>query len=378
MQNDTLGRNDASRIVLNTVLTHQAKKLSLPVQNRLINKLNQISTRRGMGGSNSNSRFVLAADLNILNKDIAKTVPPMHSYSMEYTLFIGDAIEGSLFESYSEIVEGIGRSETQAYMAAVNSININNRFITEFLKTGKDKIVAYYEDNCEVILKEASSLAERREHELALKKLAEIPSLVSGCYEKAMTQAVDVYDKKMENECQVNLSFARQHIANNAWEKALSRIGGYTPDMKCFSEIDDLYNTIQEQKCSSLLGAAQGAWAERNANKASFYLAQISENDSCSANAKELSTEIGLHLDEKAKNKWDLEFEKNRADYRLAQTLLEVSLEKEKRRDIPVAESTKILKIQEIYSILDTRNLNMQTDELNRVIEAAVSGWLNY
>jgi len=373
---DTTGKKDASKVVLNTVLSEQAKKLSLPVQNQLRNKLNQISTKNGMGGDGSISRFVLAADINTLNKDITKTVPPMHSYSIEYTLLMGDAVEGSLFGSYSEIVEGIGRSDVQAYMAAINSINVNNSSIANFLDDGKGKIITYYKDNCDIILQEASSLSERREYDTALKKLAEIPSLVSGCYKKAMDEAVIVYDKKMENECQVNLSFARQHIASNDWKEALSHIGGYTPDMKCFNEVNEIYISIQKEKCSFLLGAARGAWAERNANKASFYLVQISETDSCSENARELSAEIGRFLDDEAKNRWELEFEKNRADNRLAQTLLELSLEKEKM-DIPVGESVRIFKIQEIYRQLGTRNVNTHTADLNRVIEAAISGWMN-
>jgi len=373
---DTTGKKDASKVVLNTVLSEQAKRLSLPVQNQLRNKLNQISTRNGMGGNRSTSRFVLAADINTLHKDIVKTVPPMHSYSIEYTFLIGDAVEGSLFGSYSEIIEGIGRSDAQAFMAAINSIDVNNSSIANFLEEGKGKIITHYKDNCDLILQEASSLSERREYDIALKKLAEIPSLVSGCYETAMNQAVNVYDKKMENECEVNLSFARQYIANNDWKEALSHIGGYTPDMKCYSEINEMYISIQKEKCSFLLGAARGAWAERNANKASFYLAQISETDNCSESARELSAEIGRYLDEEAKNRWELELEKNRADNRLAQTLLELSLQKGKM-DVPTGESVRIFKIQEIYSQLDTQNADIYTPDLNRVIEAAISGWIN-
>ena len=153
--------SDAGRIILNTVVPQQPEGLTGTAKANLENKLSQIATKNGMGGSALNPRFVLAANVIVQTKDITPTAPPMHAYTIEVTLFIGDGIEGTKFASNSVTLKGVGETETKAYMMALKNLKVEDPRYQAFIESGKKKIVDYYVSKCDFIIKEAEQLASR-------------------------------------------------------------------------------------------------------------------------------------------------------------------------------------------------------------------------
>jgi len=97
-QNNLGKSDDGARIVLSTYIPDQIEGLTPIIQSNLANKLSQIASANGMGGA-SNSRFIITPNVSVLTKDITPTAPPMHAYTIEVTLYIGDGIDGTLFSS---------------------------------------------------------------------------------------------------------------------------------------------------------------------------------------------------------------------------------------------------------------------------------------
>lgn len=79
--------SDVNRIVLNTYVPTQAEPLPDQAKSLLENKLSQIASSNGMGGSAINPRFVLMANIAIITKDIIPGPPQMLAYNLEITFY---------------------------------------------------------------------------------------------------------------------------------------------------------------------------------------------------------------------------------------------------------------------------------------------------
>ena len=131
------------RIVLAAYVPQQVDKMSDAARTMLTNKLSQIVTANGMGGSAANERFIITANIVTLTKDLTATAPPMTALGLEVTFYIGDGIEGTKFASKSVQVKGVGTNETKAYIEAIKQIKTNDPSYAAFIEEGKQKIIKY-------------------------------------------------------------------------------------------------------------------------------------------------------------------------------------------------------------------------------------------
>ena len=117
-QNSKGKADDAGRISLNAVVPEDMGDMSKKARGVLVSKLNKLVTKYGTGGSAVNQRFIITANILELEKTVTATTPAINEYTLECNLYIGDGIEGTLFASTGVELNGAGKSETQAYLAA--------------------------------------------------------------------------------------------------------------------------------------------------------------------------------------------------------------------------------------------------------------------
>ncbi|MDG1724814.1 MAG: hypothetical protein P8I11_03910 [Bacteroidia bacterium] len=239
-QNSKGKSDDAGRITLAAVVATDIDGLTPSAQKFLKNKLNQITSKNGMGGSAVNERFIITANVQIVSKDITPTAPPMHAYGLEVTFFVGDGIEGKLFASTSMNLKGVGTTPTKAYKMALKNIRTSDARFKGLIEDGKTKIIEYYNSQCDILLKEADMLASQNEFDLAIKKLIEVPEVCKDCYDKAMTAVGPVYQKQIDRECKTLLGKAKSSWSEgqdaNAAQNASSYLGKIDPNAGCFNE----------------------------------------------------------------------------------------------------------------------------------------------
>jgi hypothetical protein len=250
-QNSQGKSDDAGRIALASVVSDQIEGLTPSAQSNLQNKLNQIATKSGMGGSSLNNRFIITANVVVLTKDITPTAPPMQAYTLEVTLYIGDGIEGTLFSSTSVTLKGVGETETKAYMAALKNLKTADPRYQTFIEQGKNRIIEYYNSKCDFILKEAEMLAGQNEFDAAISKLSGIPDVCKECYDKALTAVQPIYQKKIDRDCKIKLQEA-QGIWNagqdmNSAENAGAILSTIEPAAACFNEVQTLNKKIADK-----------------------------------------------------------------------------------------------------------------------------------
>ena len=246
-QNDKGKVDDIGRIAL-AIYVPEITDMPASASSILSSKLNQIATANGMGGSYLNQRFIITANVTVLTKDITPTVPPLQAYTLNVTMYIGDGFDGTKFSSYSVTVKGAGNNETKAYMAAMQNIKTNDPNYQAFVETGKNRIVEYYNTKCDLIIKNAESLASRNLYQEAIFNLTSVPSVCKDCYSKCMDAAAPLFKKQIDLECKEKLN-----QANNVWaanqsidgaNQAGEILSSINPNAACYSEIPSLTQKI--------------------------------------------------------------------------------------------------------------------------------------
>jgi hypothetical protein len=243
--------NDEGRIVLNTYVPEQAEAIPAQAKSLLENKLTQIATNYGMGGSAINPRFVLMANMAVLSKDIIAGPPQMTALTIELTLYIGDAMEQKKYANTSIEIKGVGEgnNETKAYIDAIKKINVNNASFKKFIEEGKTKIIDYYNTQCDFIIRDAMSLSQKGNYDGAMMKLAAVPDLCQGCYMKCMDTMQYVYQQKVDKECLLIMRnakttwMANQNASGAA--KVAEIINTISPFSTCEPDAGKLMNEIR-------------------------------------------------------------------------------------------------------------------------------------
>ena len=328
-QNDLDKLDDENRIAM-TCFVGERSGVPDNVQKMLVNKMNQMVLKTGMGGK-KNQRFVFTTNVEVITEDVTPTAPPKTLLNVRVNFYVGDGITGQLFSNASVEVQGVGNDKGRAFMAALNKVKVTEPSIQECLNEGKKRIIEYYNTQCDFILKEALAAADRKEFDEALSQLLAVPNVCKDCYDKAQDEAVKIYKRKIENDCQMNINLAKVAIAGNDWDGALNYLMFYTPDMECYPEVAKLITDIQDHRCADALAKAQAAWANRNSAEAAGWLADVSADSKCYPEAQKLQKDIAAKLDADEKREWDFKVQQHKD---------EVSLEKasiKAMRDIGVA-----------------------------------------
>jgi hypothetical protein len=247
-QNELGKTDDYGRIVLNTYVSDQIENLPASAEGMLANKLSQIVTTHGLGGTAIFPRFIITPNIIVVTKDITATAPPMVALNLEITFYIGDGIDGTKFATTSVYAKGVGKTEAKAYISAIKQIKPGNPAFGKFIEKGKNKIIEYYNSRCDFIIKEAESLASQDRYGEAIYLLSSVPEITKECFDKAMDAVGPIYQKLIDRECLMKLAEAR-----NAWNAGLDRsaadaaafyLSGIEPRAACFDEAAAFSNEI--------------------------------------------------------------------------------------------------------------------------------------
>ena len=250
-QNNRREADDVARITLATVIPDNIDGLNSVSQSFLKNKLNQITSKYGMGGSAINERFIITANVQVVTKDITSTAPPMHTYTLEVGFFIGDGVDGKLFATTSKTLKGVGETETKAYKSTLKNIKSTDPVFKNFVEEGKNKIIEYYNSQCDFILKEVEMLVSINEYDTAIYKLVGIPEVCKECYKKAMDTVGLIYQKQIDYECTKLLAEAKnvwnEGLDLHSAQKTSQYLSKIAPNSKCFGDAQNLTNKIAKR-----------------------------------------------------------------------------------------------------------------------------------
>jgi len=246
-QNNQDKFDDLARIALAAFIPKQADGIPSSARQILLNKMLQISLKNGLGASGENPRFCIVPSLNVISKEISPTAPPMVVVNIEITFFIVDAASKTIFSQTSILVKGVGTNKNKAYISGIRNINVKAGQFKNFVETGKQKIIEFYNSQCDIILEHAQALSAQKRYKEALFNLLSVPEVCKECYGKSMDLSSAIYKEYANNKCAENLSAAKAAWASMDPEKASEFLGKITPDMNCYNEAVHLVNLITKK-----------------------------------------------------------------------------------------------------------------------------------
>jgi hypothetical protein len=240
-----------TQIEFTAYVPDQVEGITPIAKKNLENKLSQIILANGAGVSSANSRFIVTANVVVLSKDITPTAPPMQAYTLGITLYIGDGMEGTKFSSCSITVKGVGENETKAYLSALKNMRTNDTQYQSFIDKGKAKIVEYYNRKCDLIIKEATTMASQNQFDSALFKLSTIPGECKACYDKSESIAKTIYKQFIDNDCKIRLAEAKNSWNSNQNTAGATAAGEYliqiNPNASCYNEAQAFSDKIADK-----------------------------------------------------------------------------------------------------------------------------------
>ena len=250
-QNKLGSSDDQARISLASYVPKQIEAMPAEARSLLENKLSQVASQNGMGGSSKNERFFITCNVAVLTREITPSVPAMTALTLEITLYIGDAVDGKKFSSVSKNLVGVDQSETKAYIDALKKLKPSDPAIKNFVEEGNVKIIEFYNSQCDFIITEAKSLSGQGKYDQSLSKLASVPTVCKDCYQKLHGLIPGIYQQKIDSECKKILNEAngiwksKQNLEGaDAASKLLKNIA---PGSSCSGDADKLVGDIAKR-----------------------------------------------------------------------------------------------------------------------------------
>lgn len=244
-------QNNSGQLALAVYVPDQIDNMPAPAHSMLTNRLGLIVSQAGMAGSSENERFIITAHINVASKDITPTAPPMTALNLDITVVVGDGISGKIFSTTLINTKGVGENETKAYIQAIKNINPSNPILQNTIEKAKLKIIDYYNNNCDMIIKEAQLLANQNKFDEAIFNLMHVPNACTTCYNKCLATVGIMYKRKIDKECQTYLTNARSLWAATQNLNSATDVGNILsnidPQAACYNEVKVFVNEIAKR-----------------------------------------------------------------------------------------------------------------------------------
>lgn len=240
---------DTRKIVLSPYVAENSgvPKASMSV---LENKLKSLITNAGFG-SDYPDRMVLTARVTPVSEDVTPTAPPIYVYTLNFDLYIGDAMTGTMFSTTQIEGKGSGKTKDQAYLAALKSIKPGSPALQAFIKEGQQKVIDYYQTNGPGIIRKAQSLVEQQKYDEAAFQLMSIPEACPALYEQANRELELLFYKQIDEEGQRHLAAARKEWAAGQDMDAANRAGEHlaqiNPASPCYKQAEAFQQEIAQR-----------------------------------------------------------------------------------------------------------------------------------
>jgi len=250
-QNNLGSANDMDRIAIDVLVPPQIEEIPDQAQALLENKLMEVAVKNGLGGSGPSPRFVLTAKMAALTKDITPTVPPMEAYTFQIYLYIVDAVDQIVVSTTTISSKGAGTNKNKAYLTGLKGINTSNAELERFMKTGKQKIIEYYNSRCDFVIAKAKAQQSQNKFQDAIATLSGIPEVCKDCYLKSMQEIGPIYKDYIDHDCQIFTNMAASIWASNPTSSGAADAGAVLclidPDSKCYPETKNLIAKMEQK-----------------------------------------------------------------------------------------------------------------------------------
>lgn len=244
--------NDFTRLQLDVLIPEEDVELSGGALNLFRTRINAILTNNGLGGDNPRPRFIVFPVVTVIGKEIAPTNPPMQVIDYDVSMFLGDFETKTNFSTINLSIKGVGRNDQKAMINAIQNIRVRDARFEDFLDEGKQKVVAFYNTQCDFIIREAQAKVAQNQYEEAIADLMMVPNVSTDCFNRTMDLIPDIYAQYIDFNCEELLLQAKAQFANLNNREALQTLSQVVPGAACYEDVlalvDEISLTAEEQR----------------------------------------------------------------------------------------------------------------------------------
>lgn len=239
-----------SQINITPFIPHEIVNASPDAARVLEGKLNEVLSANGIKTHMDDSRFILTGNWVHETKDVIGSAPTQITYTLNINLYIGDGETGTKYISETFRVKGVGSTEEKAHLAAIRNLQINNKKISAFVQNGKNRIVAYYEQNKEKILSSVNTLIAKSDYDEAIYQLCLIP-MECSYYTEVQQKLSELYQLVLEKRANSIFTEAKAIWAANQNEDAATQVIGLVsqidPGASCYPSVQKFITTVNDR-----------------------------------------------------------------------------------------------------------------------------------
>ncbi len=267
-----------------TILTPQPDEENFVTErmtNSLAQKLLSIASKNGISGMGGDPAFVLAAGITGIDKQLTGTAPQKTMLTYDVTMYVGNAITGTVFGSTTIKLVGVGNNERQAANNAVNDLKDNNE-IQQMLINSTTKIVDYYNTHSGEIKSQIEAAISKGDYEQAYGLLYSIPEQAKELFEYAAEKLPVVANKIYANESSQNLAHLKSAIASSQ--------GHYTPEAGAYLAMIPSDSPEYKEAQKIYAEYTNNVQATEAQEKAAMHELEIKKMELAAKNSKKMSS----------------------------------------------------------------------------------------
>ncbi len=229
--------NDIGKIALSVVMPENIEGLNSSQLSKIETKISQIVTSAGLGASGFNNSFIIYPKFAVYETNVVEgDMQNLTVITTELSLFVKQYDNNIMYATISKTLKGSGKTKELALTNAISKIPTNDPEFAKFIETSKTKIVKYYEEKCEDLIKKSDSFVKMQKYEDALGLLMSIPEEVSSCHNQIQLRSIAAYKAFQTQKCSEILQKAKTTLASSDYVGALNILSEIDPSATCFNE----------------------------------------------------------------------------------------------------------------------------------------------
>ena len=239
--------DDIGKIALSVVMPTNTDKLKPSEFAKLESKIQQLTAKHGISGSDYNTNFVIAPKFEIYEDEVLNAGLSVKTLVKgELSLYVSQASNSLIFNTVSLIIKGVGENRDKAILNAISNIDVNNKDLNTFFVEAKEKIIQYYMSNCEQISNKADALIKKHDYQGAIGLLMTVPEEVS-CYDNIQQKTIEAYKAYQNQKCSMQIQEAKTTLAKNYYRDALDILSQIDPSANCYKEAETLIKKAEDK-----------------------------------------------------------------------------------------------------------------------------------
>jgi len=222
------------------VMPHEQKGFDAAQLGKIETKILSLLAKNGISSQGVADGIVCYPVAEIYDEKEANTgMANIIVVDINFTLFVRQVDEKTVFASTTVRVQGSGNDRNRAINNAISNLKPDDRRWADFTAAAKKKIAEYYARMCATLQTQADQYAQMNQTERAIGRLMNIPKEVP-CHKDAQKKAIELYRLHVDRICAKALQQAKASLAANDYHTAIFQLGLIDPSSKCYQEANTL------------------------------------------------------------------------------------------------------------------------------------------